>query len=76
MTGTDKPFGDGNVCIGPITGGLSPCSGDSGGPLVYSNKAVGVASWVVAPCGVRGAPAVYTKVSAYIDFIRKYVPQY
>lgn len=61
------------VCTGPIYGGLSPCSGDSGGPLVKSNFVVGVASWVVAPCGVLGAPAVYTKVSAYLDFINKHV---
>ena len=33
---------------------------------------LGVVSWGMAPCGHRGAPTVYTKVSSYIDFIEEY----
>lgn len=30
----------------------------------------GVVSWGMSPCGDRGAPTVYTKISQYIDFIK------
>lgn len=30
---------------------------------------VGVVSWAFMPCGKRGKPSVYTRVSAYIDWI-------
>ncbi|XP_072943527.1 trypsin-1-like [Epargyreus clarus] len=38
------------------------------GPVV-----LGIVSWGIAPCGEKGAPTVYTKVSHYIDFINKYI---
>ncbi|VVC98985.1 unnamed protein product [Leptidea sinapis] len=34
---------------------------------------LGVVSWGMAPCGLRGAPTVYTKVSEYMKFIDKYL---
>ncbi|XP_034840571.1 trypsin-4-like [Maniola hyperantus] len=30
----------------------------------------GIVSWGMSPCGDRGAPTVYTKISQYIDFIK------
>lgn len=33
---------------------------------------LGVVSWGMAPCGYKGAPTVYTKVSSYIDFIEEH----
>ncbi|CAH0721838.1 unnamed protein product, partial [Brenthis ino] len=33
---------------------------------------LGIVSWGMAPCGYKGAPTVYTKVSHYIDFIQEY----
>ncbi|XP_011494633.1 PREDICTED: trypsin-like [Ceratosolen solmsi marchali] len=65
---------DSNVCTGPLTGGYSACNGDSGGPLMQVNKEgkpeiIGIVSWGIVPCGTVGAPSVYTRVSAYIDWI-------
>lgn len=34
---------------------------------------IGVVSWGVTPCGEVGAPTIYTNVSAYMDFINKYL---
>ncbi|XP_050345742.1 lectizyme-like [Nymphalis io] len=33
---------------------------------------LGIVSWGMSPCGDKGAPTVYTKVSEYIDFIKEY----
>lgn len=47
------------------------CKGDSGGPLVdtTSNQLCGVVSWGV-PCA-KGAPDVFTRVTAFTDWIEK-----
>ncbi|XP_014606685.1 PREDICTED: trypsin-1-like [Polistes canadensis] len=68
------PLHETNVCTGPLTGGYSACSGDSGGPLAIKSAAngvevIGVVSWGVIPCGTRGAPSVYTRVSAFNSWI-------
>ncbi|KAK2585876.1 hypothetical protein KPH14_010468 [Odynerus spinipes] len=72
------PLHETNVCTGPLTGGVSACSGDSGGPLAVTNSksnpvVIGVVSWGIIPCGTRGAPSVYTRVSAYNDWITKII---
>ncbi|XP_034947316.1 trypsin-like [Chelonus insularis] len=68
-----SPLHETNVCTGPLTGGYSACNGDSGGPLIIKNgnrsEVVGVVSWGIIPCGSKGAPSVYTRVSAFIDWI-------
>ncbi|CAD7079084.1 unnamed protein product [Hermetia illucens] len=70
-----SPLADTNICTGPLTGGISACSGDSGGPLVQENggklEIIGVVSWGYIPCGSVDAPSVYTRVSAYIDWIKE-----
>ena len=48
--------------------------GDSGGGAVARNEVneyviVGIASWVLLPCGGEGNPDVFTKVSFFIDWI-------
>ena len=55
------------------------CEGDSGGPLtcqqILSNETYlcGIVSWGDKRCGTRGWPGVYTDVSNYYTWIRKYV---
>jgi len=51
------------------------CQGDSGGPLFFINEStnqsvlVGITSWGVS-CGYLGFPGVYTRVSAFLEWIR------
>jgi trypsin len=51
----------------------SACSGDSGGPLVADTPTgpvvVGTVSFGGALCGLPGAPTVYSRISASLDFI-------
>ncbi|KAM8971861.1 ovochymase-1 [Pelodytes ibericus] len=62
-----------NVCAGGV--GSSSCMGDSGGPLIckVGNRytLVGVVSWGSDECELN-APAVYTLVAAYRDWITEY----
>jgi len=49
------------------------CQGDSGGGLIYSKNnrwyVAGVVSYAIG-CGQFAYPTVFTKVPAYIDWIR------
>jgi secreted trypsin-like serine protease len=61
-------------CAG--VGGKDSCQGDSGGPVVskHSNGKWyqhGIVSWGNG-CAQASYPGVYSKVSAYCDFIKKY----
>ncbi|MFB9903955.1 serine protease [Allokutzneria oryzae] len=53
--------------------GKDVCKGDSGGPLMAAIAGrmylVGTVSWGVV-CGDQSRPAVYTKVSAFVDWIK------
>lgn len=59
--------------------GVDSCRGDSGGPLIALDSTssssyatfVGVISFGPTPCGQPGWPAVYTKVSEYMDWIKR-----
>ncbi|XP_039311110.1 transmembrane protease serine 9 [Solenopsis invicta] len=79
LTGS-SPVHETNVCTGPMTGGISACSGDSGGPLITRDgqKAVltGIVSWGIVPCGSKGAPSVYTRVSKFNDWIAQKTGNY
>jgi len=61
-----------NVCAGYRQGGKDACQGDSGGPLVCQMggvwKLAGIVSYGFG-CGEKYAPGVYTRVSAYLDWI-------
>ncbi|XP_013097367.2 mite allergen Der p 3 [Stomoxys calcitrans] len=62
------------ICGGVDEGGKGHCNGDSGGPLLYKGAVqVGIVSWSVKPCTIAPYPGVYTKVSHYIDWIRKHI---
>ena len=64
------------MCAGELTGGKDTCKGDSGGPLmlgrVYENVSVfyqiGVVSYGFR-CAEEGYPGVYSRVSAFLDWI-------
>ncbi|KAF5287781.1 hypothetical protein FQA39_LY15717 [Lamprigera yunnana] len=61
---------DTNICTSSRYG-QGTCHGDSGGPLASNNKQVGIVSWGI-PCGI-GYPDVFTKVSAYVDWVQKHL---
>ncbi|XP_012055547.1 PREDICTED: trypsin-1-like [Atta cephalotes] len=71
MTGS-SPIDETNICTGSPDR-KSSCSGDSGGPLfkIIDGKPilVGIVSWGMIPCGIRGAPSIYTRVSKFNNWI-------
>ncbi|XP_062950573.1 transmembrane protease serine 4 [Cynocephalus volans] len=59
------------ICAGHPHGGVDTCQGDSGGPLMYQSdqwQVVGIVSWGYG-CGGPSTPGVYTKVTAYLNWI-------
>ncbi|XP_024942568.1 serine protease snake [Cephus cinctus] len=67
------------LCAGVMEGGKDTCQGDSGGPLqrvltepycMYS--VVGITSFGKF-CGFKNSPAIYSRVSTYIDWIESIV---
>jgi len=71
-------YPDTQFCAGLKQGGKDSCQGDSGGPVVYQDpktgnwKQLGITSWGNG-CAQPNYYGVYSKVSAYIDFINQYV---
>jgi len=64
---------DSSVCI--FSEESSACSGDSGGPLIYEVDGlvqVGITSYGRSDCKV-GNPGVFTRVSAYVTWIRSII---
>ncbi|XP_032388169.1 uncharacterized protein prss56 isoform X1 [Etheostoma spectabile] len=63
------------LCAGYLSGGIDSCQGDSGGPLIYQDQIsgrfqlYGITSWGDG-CGEKGKPGVYTRVSAFSDWIQ------
>ncbi|XP_071455059.1 mite allergen Eur m 3-like [Hetaerina americana] len=56
------------ICADTPGGNKGSCNGDSGGPLLMENTVVGLVSWARG-CDEKGYPTVYTRVSAYRDWI-------
>jgi secreted trypsin-like serine protease len=68
-------IGHGQICAGYVQGGKDSCQGDSGGPLVAFDRQgcpyqIGVVSWGKG-CGQKRAYGVYTRTSAYADWLRQ-----
>lgn len=60
-----------NLCAGYSAGGVSICIGDSGGPLTTD---FGILAGITSGgygCAAAGHPGVYTRVSDYVDWMRK-----
>ncbi|ODM88799.1 Trypsin-1 [Orchesella cincta] len=70
------------ICILDLNRNNGFCDGDSGGPGVAWNKTssklylAGIGSYYLGDCGDKDRPAVYTRVSAYTDWIRSQVAEY
>lgn len=68
------------LCAGWPDGGRDACQGDSGGPLVQkqpltdTSVLVGIVSFGKG-CARQNSPGVYTRVSAYIDWITNRINQ-
>jgi secreted trypsin-like serine protease len=65
---------DNMICAGHENGGKDACSYDSGGPLVCKSNDVWVHVGIVSygeECALAEYPGVYTKVSRYMDWIKK-----
>ncbi|XP_065360452.1 serine protease 1-like [Calliphora vicina] len=59
-----------NICVA-TTGGVSTCNSDSGGPLVLESSKiqVGLTSFGSSAGCAKGYPAVFTRVTSYLDWI-------
>lgn len=62
---------DGNICLDTEKSGVSSCGGDSGGPLLstVTGEMIGVTSFGSAAGCEHGAPAGYSSVSYFRDWI-------
>lgn len=73
---TDLNLTENMFCAGDLTGVKDSCKGDSGGPHAtkYKNTwfLTGIVSWGKG-CAVKGRYGVYTRVSKYIDWLKKHM---
>lgn len=60
------------ICAGLKDGGKDACQGDSDGPgMSDDHRLIGIVSWGIG-CAEPNFPGVFTKVSSYVDWIRKF----
>ncbi|KAI7815317.1 Serine protease [Rhyzopertha dominica] len=59
-----------HICISGADG-RSTCNGDSGGPLVVDNIQVGITSFGIALGCEVGWPAVFTRVTSFLNWIEQ-----
>ncbi|XP_008552853.1 trypsin-1-like [Microplitis demolitor] len=62
---------DNQSCIGETTGNPAACRTDAGGPVVLSKRLAGIISWSEG-CGRPTFPSVFTEVSHYRLWIKRY----
>lgn len=72
----NAPIHETNLCSDSLRSSISACNGDSGGPLVIEREGtpselVGIVSWGYTPCGLAKLPSIFTRVSAFIDWVTK-----
>lgn len=76
-----KTIWEKQICAGGEAGKDS-CGGDSGGPLMTTHAddqgnrywyAAGLVSYGPEICGMENVPGIYTRISAYIDWITEQV---
>jgi secreted trypsin-like serine protease len=78
---TEVELIDSQMCAGSLEGKVDSCQGDSGGALyrMGSNRTsetlVGVVSWGIG-CAQPKKPGIYTRVSAFKDWILKEQKEY
>jgi trypsin len=67
-------FPETHICAGVAPGGKDSCSGDSGSPLLDSATKVqyGIVSFGVG-CARTNSPGVYTRISAFSDWIESFI---
>ncbi|CAH1109349.1 unnamed protein product [Psylliodes chrysocephalus] len=58
---------DSNVCTLSTTS--NTCDTDLGSPLSQDGTVIATVSLFIQPCGSKGAPNVYTKLSTFVDWI-------
>ena len=70
---SNSPLDTVNICSYTANTADGACNGDSGGPLIRRTgggaEVVGIVSWGYTPCATTKYPSVYTKVSAFGDWI-------
>ena len=62
---------DSHICAHDPNVEKGACNGDSGGPLTVNGVLTGLVSWAMG-CARTDYPMVYTRVSAYIDWIKSH----
>ncbi|XP_063797649.1 hepatocyte growth factor-like protein [Pseudophryne corroboree] len=65
---------DSEICTKPTAVDVGACEGDYGGPLACLTHDCYVLEGVIIPargCGKKNVPAIFTRVSVYVDWIYK-----
>jgi secreted trypsin-like serine protease len=79
-----RPLEDTQLCAAGNSG-EDACKGDSGGPLMdvvqlptrrtAQTFQMGIVSFGSIPCGAQTSPSVYTRVSAYLEWILDHIAE-